>query len=289
MPFLMEQMSFLHFLQGFRSPSVDCFFWFLNFFDTSYFISSLIAFIWIGCSWRWGVRFGYLMILSGWANTLIKLAFSLPRPLFLDPSLGIVKLYDYGFPSGGAQSSLLFACLLIYFWKNRWAWPVGIGYCLLISFSRMFLGVHFPVDVLGGWIIGFLLFILFIMSFRAIDLLASRHSTSVSALVIIFGLILGFVFRDDKSIFLAVSLIVMTFGVAVSSKYHLYLTLPQEWKLKTILGLFGIVSSAVLALFTMMLGLDHFLSLIAQAAVSTLWISLLASPCCKKTFLSRKR
>lgn len=289
MPFLMEQMQFLYFLQQFRNPAVDAIFRFLNFFDTSYFISSLIVFIWIGCSWRWGVRFGYLMIASAWVNAMIKLAFCLPRPFFLDPSLAIVTLRDYGFPSGGAQNSVLLASLLICFWKSRWAWPAGILYCILISFSRIFLGVHFPIDVLGGWIVGALLFILFVISVRPIERLVGRHSIAALSIIEALALAMALLFRDDKTTFLMVSLAAMTVGVATSIKFHLYFVAPQERKKQICLGIFGIGSAVILTLFARVLTTDLFFSRIVQATIPSLWISLLASPFCKIVFLRREK
>src|SRR5271157_2505411 len=106
MIYLNEQLQLIHFLQQARTPAVDAFFRFLNFFDTDYFVGSLIAFIWIGCSGKWGCRLAILTIISGLLNSWAKLAFGLPRPFFYDTSLGIVQLPDFGFPSGGAQTSL---------------------------------------------------------------------------------------------------------------------------------------------------------------------------------------
>ena len=289
MPFLFEQLKFLYFLQQFRNPLIDSIFQVLNFFDTDYFICSLIAFIWIGFSWRWGVRFGYLMIASGLLNAAMKLAFALPRPVFFDSSLGIVKLYDYGFPSGGGQNAVLFACLMIYFWKTRWSWPLGIAYFMIISFSRIFLGVHFPMDVLGGWILGAFLFFAFIKSYRPIELFASRHCAALTVGVVAVALILGSVFRDHKITFLMTSLAVMTIGVYFSTKFKLNFAPLRDRRKKIFLGLFGICSAAILTFFARMVTHDLFFSHILQGIVSGFWISLFASPFCKRFFGLGKR
>ena len=284
MIFLDEQLHFLHFLQQARSPSVDAFFRFLNFFDTDYFVCILIAFLWIGCSWRWGSRFAFLMIVSGLINTWAKLAFGLPRPFFYDPSLAIVILRDYGFPSGGAQNSLLFGCLIIYFWKSRWAWPLGIFYALLISFSRMFLGVHFPVDILGGWLIGLTLFYLFIKFDPLIERLSSKRPFQMLYIILAIALVVRILFHDFKTVFLLFSAVPIAIGLYISTRYDLYLKMMcPNWK-KFLLGLFGVISAFASAFLVLLLPLNLPFSTFMQTTIAGLWISLVASPICKRIF-----
>jgi membrane-associated phospholipid phosphatase len=63
--------------------------------------------------------------------------------------------YDYGFPSGHAMSSMTFvAVLVILSWNTRWRWAVlfiGSVFVLAIGWTRLYLGVHFPSDILAGW------------------------------------------------------------------------------------------------------------------------------------------
>ena len=63
--------------------------------------------------------------------------------------------FDYGFPSGHAMSSMSFVVVLIVLgWHTRWRWPVttlGIAFVLVIGWSRLYLGVHYPSDIFAGW------------------------------------------------------------------------------------------------------------------------------------------
>ncbi|HEY9624404.1 MAG TPA: phosphatase PAP2 family protein [Crinalium sp.] len=63
--------------------------------------------------------------------------------------------YDYGFPSGHAMSSMtLVAALVILTWGSRWCWlvlVVGTAFVLAIGWTRLYLGVHYPSDILAGW------------------------------------------------------------------------------------------------------------------------------------------
>lgn len=64
---------------------------------------------------------------------------------------------DYGFPSGHAMSSMtLVVVLIILTWKTRWRWwVVGLGsaFVIAIGWTRLYLGVHYPSDVLAGWLV----------------------------------------------------------------------------------------------------------------------------------------
>lgn len=63
--------------------------------------------------------------------------------------------FDYGFPSGHAMSSMtLVAALVVLTWGSRWCWPVLIAgglFVLVIGWTRLYLGVHYPSDILAGW------------------------------------------------------------------------------------------------------------------------------------------
>ncbi|MGI8502457.1 MAG: phosphatase PAP2 family protein [Hassallia sp.] len=63
--------------------------------------------------------------------------------------------FDYGFPSGHAMSSMtLVAALVILTWGSRWRWVViiaGSVFVLAIAWTRLYLGVHYPSDILAGW------------------------------------------------------------------------------------------------------------------------------------------
>jgi undecaprenyl-diphosphatase len=64
---------------------------------------------------------------------------------------------DYGFPSGHAMSSMtLVAALVILTWGTRWCWFVSIFgslFVLAIGWTRLYLGVHYPSDILSGWMV----------------------------------------------------------------------------------------------------------------------------------------
>ncbi|MCL2233545.1 MAG: phosphatase PAP2 family protein [Treponema sp.] len=115
-----------------------------------------------------GLRFGVLMILSVWINFFMKDFLRQPRPFNLDPSLGLITISGYGAPSGHAQLAMTFwipmAVWLERLWPKRRTiiWAAAISFIALIGFTRLYLGVHFPTDLLAAWVVaGIILFFFF--------------------------------------------------------------------------------------------------------------------------------
>ena len=64
---------------------------------------------------------------------------------------------SYSFPSGHALNSIVFYCLFIYFFKVKNKYLIWLV-ILMVGISRIFLGVHYWWDILGGWLIGYSIF-----------------------------------------------------------------------------------------------------------------------------------
>ena len=103
-----------------------------------------------------GQRLFFLILLSTWLNEGLKNLFALPRP---DPSIveHKVEAVGYGFPSNHAQTGAVVVWGYLAAQIRRWWFTlVAMIVILLIGFSRIYLGVHFTQDVLGGWLLGLL-------------------------------------------------------------------------------------------------------------------------------------
>lgn len=87
-------------------------------------------------------------------NVLLKNLIARPRPCWLDDSvqLLIAKPTDYSFPSGHTLSSVIGATVLTK--TNRRFGYAAIPLAALIAFSRLYLYVHFPSDVLAAAVLG---------------------------------------------------------------------------------------------------------------------------------------
>jgi membrane-associated phospholipid phosphatase len=106
-----------------------------------------------------GMRVGLGVLVSFSTNAILKLAFHAPRPYWIDARVPpFSSETSFGIPSGHAQNSLVLWNLLAEWVKRPLAWVIAVAMTLLVSLSRMVLGMHFPSDILAGWLFGGLLF-----------------------------------------------------------------------------------------------------------------------------------
>ncbi len=83
-----------------------------------------------------------------------------PHEASLRSSLHLVRGYTgglYGFPSNHAANSAAMATAIGLALRRRFVWLLAVGWAVLHSYTRIYLGVHYPSDILAGWGIGVIL------------------------------------------------------------------------------------------------------------------------------------
>ena len=89
---------------------------------------------------------------SALLNLAAKQAFARDRPSLWE---SIAPEHNYSFPSGHAMGSMTLAVALVLLaWNTRWRWPVVAAMAVfvpMVGLSRVYLGVHYPSDILAGW------------------------------------------------------------------------------------------------------------------------------------------
>lgn len=159
-------MEFLYFLEGLRVPILDSFMLAITYFgdEIAFLVTALIIF------WCTDKRKGYFILSVGFVGTLanqfMKLWFRIPRPWVLDENFTILEqareaASGYSFPSGHTQSAVGTFGGLAAVTKNRAVRWICIAIAVLVPFSRMYIGVHTPLDVLVA--AGMALLLIFVM------------------------------------------------------------------------------------------------------------------------------
>lgn len=161
-----------------------------------------------------GLRLALIAASGGWVNDFLKLSVHLPRPCWVDSKIQMLNLIpdlNFGFPSGHAQITLTFYGMIGYWMKSNKILIVIIILILASGISRLYLGVHFLLDVLGGWFFGFLMLAAFII----LDNPISSRIAEISNIKIISG-----------GLVLSIFLVLIT---AIVSIFNSNFIIPMEW------------------------------------------------------------
>ncbi len=145
-------MGFLYFLEGLRNPFFDFLFSVITLLgeETVFMAVGMLIF------WCFDKHEGYFLLITGFLGTIInqflKMLFRIPRPWIKDPGFTIVEsareaATGYSFPSGHTQSSVGIFGGIARWNKNTVLRVLAISACVLVPLSRMYLGVHTPLDV----------------------------------------------------------------------------------------------------------------------------------------------
>lgn len=144
-----------------------------------------------------GFRLGFVLLFSASINNAAKSYLNVPRPYTRDPSVGLSTESSSSTPSGHSQNSAAFWSHFAYLnpkLKKAFALSIAFVIPLLIGLTRIYLGVHYPTDVLMGWGIGFAVSIYAILFAPLVTPLLSRlpkiiKILTAALLVVLFNIL----------------------------------------------------------------------------------------------------
>lgn len=149
-------------LQTYSSPALDYLMLFFTYVGRIEFYMLFMTFLYWLVNRRLGLRVFLVLLSTDFVSTSLKVILHQPRPYWIGGVRGLTEEPSYGAPSSHASDTLAVWGYLAYYVQKVWFWVAAVVLVLMVGISRLYLGVHFPHDVLLGWIIGLVMVYLFI-------------------------------------------------------------------------------------------------------------------------------
>ncbi|NJD59950.1 MAG: hypothetical protein C3F13_08215 [Anaerolineales bacterium] len=171
-----------------------------------------------------GLRLGLFLMINGMVNAALKIALHMPRPYWYSTQIKALGGAEnsFGAPSGHAQNAVVVWGTLANHIKTRTAWIIAIIIMFMIGLSRIYLAVHFPHDVLLGWIVGAIMLWLLLRLEKPVVKWIRSYSLAVQ-LLLIFLFSLGLIF-----LVVIAQLTLTSWSVPVDWVNSAHLAFPEE-------------------------------------------------------------
>ena len=200
--------------------------------------------IWNFVSERAGFHLLYLQIMGTILSSMLKLFFALPRPYDVLPTVKILGTSGYGFPSGAATAATIgFGFIFLSLKKEqRFLKIMSVFMIVLVGLTRIYLGAHFPTDVLGGFILGLLILLGYRYGTGYVEKYLHHHSKFYQFMCHLSFALIILLPNFSKS-----SLSTLSF-LCGATFFHLFLSRPTQGKTTTMkflacfLGIIGLIA-----------------------------------------------
>ena len=230
-PFFESGLEWIMALQQVHGPVIDTFFRGITFMGEEMFYLLFIPFLVWSVDLALGVRVGVAFLLSAYLNPVLKDIFQEPRPFHIDATVQLSEAEGTGMPSGHSQTSVMVWGVLAWQVGKKWFWAVAIAFMLLIGFSRAFLGVHFPHQVLAGWSVGIIILAAYVLlEPRAERWLAGLRLREQLAMAFFTPILLALLFLSDSTVAAMAVMAGFGCGLALTLRYVPFSAAGSWWQ-----------------------------------------------------------
>lgn len=237
------QVSFMLWLQTIENPVLTALFKSITLLGSDAVYIIFIAWLYWCKDVKKGEKWAYLVLGSALLNGIVKLSFKATRPFLSGVGVTAVDASTatgYSFPSGHSQASSAFGSFLALEYREKWIKAIGIVMFLAIGCSRLYLRVHWPIDVLAGWTLGLTMALIFYFFYE-------KHEYAVKGMTWVFFLISVLWFRDPDQIKLFGLFSAVIVGMGLSARGHFVKIHPfgKGGKRKLLLGILVVLGTQV--------------------------------------------
>lgn len=195
-------IAFIVALQARTGGILDLVFTLITGMGDELFYLFLLPFLFWCVGKRQGMHIAALLFLSVFINHLLKLTFANPRPFVVSADvIAKVSVGGYSFPSGHAQNAAAIWPALAFMFRRRWVAVLAAVCTVLIAFSRVYLGVHYPHDVIVGALVGLLIAYAYVRLAPALESWVARWSIGWQlVMVLLLTLVRSLSVIDDDAL-----------------------------------------------------------------------------------------
>jgi membrane-associated phospholipid phosphatase len=241
--FLNQGVEVILWLQQF-SPTLDLLFKSITYLGDETFYLLFMPLVYWCFDRRRGARLFILLLLSAYLNAIAKLMADQPRPFTFDKRVrAMVAAGGGGLPSGHTQNAVVVWGYLAA-QARRKAWWLAAGFLMVaIPVSRLYLGVHFPTDLIGGYLLGAVILILFLRLAPGFETWLGQHGSGTQILISLAGPILLMLLNwgKDPAVLASASVLMgVCTGFALERRYVGFSSKGAWWK-KALRYLLGVV------------------------------------------------
>ena len=253
------------------SPALDPIFQGINLLQTQEFYLLALPIVWWCIDKRIGSSLVILFLSSDYIVRVLKGLTSVPRPYQLDPRVrSLDPQPDASFPSAGTMTAVILWGYLATQFRRRVLWVWAVAAIMLVALARVYLGAHYPTDVIASILIGATILALVLGSNLAQTIATAPHAGQWF-MAIVWPVALAFIYLNGETAVTLGAMLGFGVGVLLEDRFVHFDPHGTAWKqlLKLALGL--VVGLGLRFAIKPLLPLGN-VSDIARYAVIGLWL-----------------